>query len=122
MLRLLNVRVHRELADEAEEQRVAVGRCLRHDRGADAAARSGAVIHDELLAEPVSEPLSRRPRHEIVAATGRSRDDDPYRLDGVGLRRGAADGERPGKPRDACCNAALPVHGDVLLVRYSGFR
>ena len=42
------------MRDRDDQQRVAVGRCLRHQLGADDAAGAGLVLDDELLAEPLA--------------------------------------------------------------------
>jgi hypothetical protein len=91
---LLDVGQHGELADEAEQQGVAVRRRLRHEGGADGASRPGTVLHDELLPEPLAELLGDVPSHVVVAASGRCRHDDPHGLRRVGLRCGIAGAQR----------------------------
>src|SRR6266699_5173270 len=71
------------------EQRIAVGLRLRDLRGADGAARAGPVLDDDGLAELRGEFFGDRARHDVGAAPGGERDDDPHRLRGPGLRQRA---------------------------------
>src|SRR5262245_14256034 len=68
------------------EQRVAV-RWRTHDRlGADIAARSRAVVNDELLAQPLRQPLTNDAPDDVDLATGLERHDQPHKLNRIGLR------------------------------------
>ncbi len=72
------------------QQRVAVGRRV-HDRfGGDVAAGAGAVLDDELLAEPVRQPLRHQPRHDVERAAGGEPDDYPHRPRWIRLRQTGA--------------------------------
>ena len=52
------------------KQRVAVGRGV-HDRvGGDIGAGAGAVFDNELLAEPLRQPLAHEPRHDVGRSAG----------------------------------------------------
>ena len=55
-------------ADRAQQQRVAVGRRLGHQLGADIAAGTGLVVDDHLLAPRLGEVL----RHDAAQQVGRS--------------------------------------------------
>ena len=59
-----------------QEQRVAVGRSA-HDRlGGDIAAGTWPVLDDELLAEPLRQPLAHQTRDDVGRAAGAKADDD----------------------------------------------
>ena len=54
-----------EIRRSDQEQRVAVGRRV-HDRlGRDVGAGAGLVLDDELLADPLRQPLPRQPRDDV---------------------------------------------------------
>jgi len=78
-----HVRVDHHRAVEAEQQRVAVGRGLRHLLGADVAARAGAVLDDHLLAEADAERLGHHARAVVGDAAGGERHHDAHRLRGI---------------------------------------
>src|SRR6266496_3815535 len=63
-----------------DEERVAVGRRLGDEIGADVAARAGAVLDDDRLAERLAQSRRERPRGEIGDSTRRKSDDKPDRL------------------------------------------
>src|SRR5262249_26840154 len=78
------------------EQRVAVGRRLRHDFGGDVTAGAGAVVGDHRDTELLRHLVGDEPRREIARAAGRIANHDANRLRREGLREnGAAD-----KPKD----------------------
>src|SRR5207245_6676612 len=80
--------VHRRIDDEArgiDEQRVAVGRRLRHDLRADDAVRAGLVFDYERLAELLLELRADHARHRVRPA-GRGGDDHAHRLVRIALR------------------------------------
>ena len=69
-----------------QEQRVAV-RSRAHDRlGGDIAACARPVLDDELLAEPLRQPLTDQTREDVVRAAGGKADDDAHRPRRIGLR------------------------------------
>src|SRR6516165_10229975 len=98
-----NARHRRSVADEIEikflvqrgvdcirrsgqEERIAV-RCRAHDRlGGDVAAGVWPVLNNELLTEPLREPLSYQTRDDVARTTGAIADDDAYRPRRIGLR------------------------------------
>src|SRR5262249_15476164 len=83
-------------AERAEEQRVAVVRRLRHIAGADAAARTGAVLHHERNAE--AHVVLQDARQQVGRAAGRERHHDGHRpLRPVLRRRRRGGGEQGGK-------------------------
>ena len=83
-----------------QEQRVAVGG-RAHDRlGADIAAGARPVLDDELLAEPLRQPLADQARDDVVRAAGGKADDDAHRPRRIGLRPcDARDGRQRGGAR-----------------------
>ena len=89
----------RQAARRVEQGR-AVGRRGDHRLGADDAGRARAVLHDELLAEPLGELLRQQPRHHVDAAARRHRHDDAHRLVGVGGVGGEGAEEKEGEGGD----------------------
>src|SRR6516164_6781060 len=76
-----------------QEERIAVRR-RAHDRlGGDVAAGACPVLNNELLTEPLREPLSYQTRDDVARTAGAIADDDAYRPRRIGLR--------PRDPRDA---------------------
>ena len=67
----MQIRIHRVAADAGEEERVAVGRRLGGELGADRAAGAGPIVDDDRLAEIGPELLRDRARHRVVAAAVR---------------------------------------------------
>ena len=62
--------------------------------GADVSAAAGAVLDDELLAEPLEQPLADQARHDVVHAAGGEADNETNGVHGVDrndLRAGGAD-------------------------------
>ncbi len=69
-----------------QEQRIAVRR-RAHDRlGGDIAAGARPVFDDELLAEPLRQPLADQARDDVGRAAGGKADDDAHRPRRIGLR------------------------------------
>jgi hypothetical protein len=68
------------------EQRIAVGRGLRHELGRDHAGRTRAVVHDELLAERFRQALRERPDQYINGAAGGKAHQYAHRLGRIVLR------------------------------------
>ena len=83
-----------------QQNGVAVGRGV-HDRfGADVVSGSGLVLDDELLAEPLRQPLRDHARGDVGAAAGREWHDDAHRTRWIGLRHRDA---RQRRQRDRGC-------------------
>jgi len=61
------------------QQRIAIRGCLRDRLGADVAARAGAILDDELLAEAVRQPLTHQARLDVGSPAGGKADDDAHR-------------------------------------------
>jgi len=70
-----------------QQQRVAVGSCARDPREGDIAAGAAAVLDDDRLAQSVAERLLDDPRHDVVGAARRERDDEGHRPLGVERER-----------------------------------
>src|SRR5262249_21190735 len=69
-----------------QEERIAV-RCRAHDRlGGDVAAGAWPVLNNELLTEPLRQPLSYQTRDDVARTAGAIADDDAYRPRRIGLR------------------------------------
>ena len=67
--------VYRMRRGIAEQQRIAVGRRMRCDVGADDAGRSGAVVDDDLLPPFLGQFLRKGARNDVdAAARGEGRD------------------------------------------------
>ena len=64
---------------------VTVGGRLRRDRGANSAARAGAIIDQHRLAHRFGHLLRQQARNDVVAAAGRIGDDELDRAIGVGI-------------------------------------
>src|SRR3977135_2931292 len=100
-----------------EEQGVAVRRRLRGELRSDIASCSGAIFHDDLLPEHLSEAVRDEPAHGVRITAGRAGNQDAHRLARIALRpRGA---------RKYTCKAADSGQGqDWPTVRHgviSGF-
>src|SRR5205085_12695722 len=68
-----------------EEERIAIWRGL-HDRlGRDIATSARTVLHDELLAKPLRQPLAHEPGDNVARAAGSKADNDPHRPRRIGL-------------------------------------
>ena len=92
-------RIHHQRAVDRHQQRVAVGRRLRHRLGADDGVRSRPVVDDDLLAQILAHLLADEPAEEIGGPAGRERDhqrDLPRR---IGLRRRRAKQKQQSKRR-----------------------
>ena len=85
----LHERIDGERSVRAGEQRVAVGRGFRRHVGAEAAARAGAVLDHDRLAEHLLHVLAGDARDEVGVAARRERHDQPDRLVGIGGERHA---------------------------------
>src|SRR5262245_7632883 len=71
-----------------EEQRVTVGRCPHECLRGNVAARTRPVLDEELLAEPLRQPLADEARVCVVDPARRKAGDDPHRTRRVALRGG----------------------------------
>jgi hypothetical protein len=99
----------------AHQERVAVGRGLGDDLRAEVAARAGAVLDDDLLAEPHRELRREDAADDVGGAAGRERDDHRDDLVGPGRGNGGAIERQRGR-RDAC------GRGKDLTAVDAGFR
>ena len=82
------------------QQRVAIGRRLGDRVGRDVAAGTRLVLDDELLAQPLRQPLAHQARHDVGRPAGGKADDDARRLGRVGLRpRELRQGRHSGRAR-----------------------
>ncbi|MNV22649.1 hypothetical protein D3C71_1136310 [compost metagenome] len=108
----------------AHDQRVAVGRRLGHQIGADVAARARPVFHDHGLAERTAHLFGQHAGHGVQRAAGRVRDDEADRLGreigglgqrGCGERQGG--GKRHGALQQGTADRAVGGfrHNVVLL-------
>ncbi|MNS48014.1 hypothetical protein D3C72_805710 [compost metagenome] len=113
------VRGHR-----AHDQRVAVGRRLGHQIGADIAARARPVLHDHGLAERTAHLFGQHAGHGVQRAAGRVRHDKADRLgrEISGLRQGGraerqGGGQRHGALQQGAAHSAAggTRHDGVLL-------
>ena len=86
--------IHGDVADIGNQQRMAVRGGLRHERAADAATRTGAVIHDHVLSERFGELLCDQPSDCISAAAGCGGDHELQRALRIALRVGWVAGQR----------------------------
>src|SRR5215472_2265654 len=69
-----------------QEERIAVRR-RAHDRlGGDVAASACPVLNNELLTEPLREPLSYQTRDDVARTAGAIADDQAHRPRWIGLR------------------------------------
>ena len=73
-------RIDRLRADRSHQQRVAVGRRLGDEVGAEVAAGAGLVLDDEGLAERLAELRREGAREDVGRPAGRERHDDADRL------------------------------------------
>jgi hypothetical protein len=62
--------------------------------GSDIAAGARAILHYELLAKPLGQPLSYKARQDVGRATSPKADDDANRARRIGLRQGETRGRR----------------------------
>src|SRR5262249_14666077 len=69
------------------EKRIAVGGHLHDGLGGDIACGARPVLDDELLAEPLGEPLPHQAREDVGRAAGGEADDKPHRPRRIALRR-----------------------------------
>jgi hypothetical protein len=79
-----------------QEERIAVRRRARDRLGGDVAAGAWPVLNNELLTEPLREPLSYQTRDDVTRTAGAIADEDAYRSRRIGLcaRDGRHDGQR----------------------------
>ena len=84
-----------------QEQRVAVRRRVHDHLGPDIAAGARPIFDDELLAEPLRQPLAHQARDDVGRAAGGIADDDVHRPRRIGLRAV--------RSRDTAGSAAAPA-------------
>ena len=82
----IDARADDQAAEVGEQQRVAVGRALRDEIGADVAVRAGLVLDDHRLAPDLGELRADLAREDVGGAAGRVRHDEADRLRWIGLR------------------------------------
>ena len=80
-------RVDRERPRRTHQDRVAVGRGLGDEVGADVAARARPVVDHDLLREALGELLRDDASDDVGAAARREGDDEADRLGGISFRR-----------------------------------
>src|SRR5262245_2526650 len=73
-----------------QEKRVAIRRRAYDRLSADIAVRARPVLDDELLAEPLREPLTHQARGDVVTATGGVSNNPAHRPRWIGLRESEA--------------------------------
>jgi len=74
----------------AAAERIAVRRGLLDHDEADLAAGARAIVHCELLAQPLADLLPDEAHQRVAAVTGRGGDDDADRAVGIALGCGAS--------------------------------
>ena len=107
--------VQRDFGRSAQEERVAVGRALRDNLGADHAARSAAVVDHHVLSPLFSELLRDRPPQQIVTAAGRIGNHDANRLGRVALCAAAPRGLAPSSAA-AAMRATIEENSHMLPI------
>jgi hypothetical protein len=78
-------RIHCVRRDD-QEQRVAIRRRDDDNFGADTAASARPVLNDEVLSEPLRQPLAREPREDVRRVTGRESNDEAHRSRRISIR------------------------------------
>src|SRR6516164_5819951 len=103
---------------ETARSSVAVWGRLCHDFGADVAGRTRPAIDEELLAEPLRQPLTDKPRDDVGCTTGREANDDVHWTRRIAERICNASQGRKG--RSSGCQVQKfttgQLHGDVPRV------
>src|SRR5262245_49824565 len=112
---LFHVRAHGELSHEAEEQGVAVRWCFRYLGGAYGSSRTGPVVHDELLPEPLAKLLTDEPCDEIVATAWRCRNHDAHRPGRIRLRERPLRDEREYRRQETRGPGSATLHRLLLV-------
>ena len=97
---LVEAGIEYDVAQAADEQRIAVGRRVDGGLGADDGAGAGAVFHHHALPQPLAELVGQQPADDVVAAGRPDRHDDLDRTVGIVLRGGAAGGEPERRQRE----------------------
>src|SRR6476646_10076127 len=83
------------MARAREDQRIPVGRRLRHDSGADRAARTGTVLHDHGASECGAELRIDRARYDVLHSASSERHDEADHRLRMGHRRRERESEEP---------------------------
>src|SRR5262249_46851035 len=109
----------------AQEERVSVGRRTYNRLGADIAAATRAIFNDELLTQPLRQPLPDEPRSNVARAGWSERHDQVHPPRWIGLppsvardgrQRGSAGGQMQkisaGKFR--CCTLSFEANSVAL--------
>ena len=103
---LVEPRIDR-MRDRDDEERVAVGRGLGGEIGADHAAGAGAIVDEDLLAEVLAELVGDDAADDVVAAAGRERDDQADRSGWGSRRRTRRGARREARAGSAACRQIL---------------
>ena len=100
VVELVERRVHR-MRDRDDQQRVAVRRCGGRGLGAEHTAGAAAIVDEHLVPELFGKLVRYQSPDHIVAAAGRKRNDQPYRLVGIFSRcwRGKRQQQRKCTPK-----------------------
>ena len=69
-----------------EQQGIAIRRRMHDGLGGDIGRRAGAVLHHELLTEPLGEPSAQQARGDVISARGGKTDDQAHRPRRIALR------------------------------------
>jgi len=113
-------------------QRVAVGRRARRQRGADIAGGAGVVLDVESLAEVLAELLGDQAGEQVARAARPERHDDAHRPAGIGLggsdagrdlrlaRAGASEDRHSGQTAEPCAHRTSSRAMTLLLGRIIG--
>src|SRR5712691_2599952 len=104
---------------------MAVGRRFRRRFGADDAARAALVVGDDLPAQALGELEGDHAPDDVVAAAGRERDDEAYRLGRIRLCGGVCvqrDGEEREQPEGARAQGLKIWHCYFLLAKRRSVR
>ena len=107
------------MRDGDDQQRVAVGRRLRHQLGADDAAGAGLVLDDELLAEPLAELRADDARQDVVEPARRERHDHPHRPVRIVVLRGGRREQRQRTCRSPSAIARLFLSWPIPLPAFA---
>src|SRR5262249_52279234 len=109
------------------DERVSVGWRAHHLLGGEIAGGADTVLDDELLPEPLGEPLRHQARGEIATAAGRKADDKTHRPRGLALRPSLRrshprDDRQRGRARGQAQEFAAENFHDVTLRTHSALR
>ena len=101
----------RRVAGGHDHERVAVGRALGHEVGAQVVRGTWLVLDHDRLAERDGHLLGERTRDQVDRAAGRRRDHDPDRARRIRLRCCVVRAERNARRNDRQLQPVLRCHG-----------